>query len=1207
MNKSRTSHIIILFLLLPQFLRAQDEGMSYTVGITHVDDSGQPWAYLLWQATTPEKLAGLRFGIYGKPGDPTSSSPYTKLGETAWSDHPAHLAVHLDNSKHLGADLVLLEDQLDQMFEGLVEDNHPLTPEEKLSVVLQGARNDSELYNRMLFMGRGHPGINLAMGLAWTEPLGGLTTYELRILDPVTGEDGRVLGRVSLDPANPAPPLPAPENLFEVMRNSGKGHLNVALRWVVPDDLRRLSPLQHGFNLYRMTRDFAEAQFFHINPPPAETLVLLAASGGDEVVRVNNAPVLAVGDYSASNVTSSEDDTSFIVDDNQRFFGGMPFQACSEYYYFASARDVLGNDGLVSEGLYVSICDRLPPDRPRGLTVTNDYRFLGGNGDQRLLLTWQQNDAANTDDRAAAYYVYRWETPDQYLAHTNDPGFNLIAGPIDHEPGLQTISYRDDGTGAPHMPANANTTYWYTVRAIDEGNCTTCTANYSGHSSPVYGVLRDREGPSGPTGTIDIQCATMTTNPNGQVQAFFASLGLPEDDPSMGFIPDLRDQVKAEDDCPERGVTISQELAPYTPVTPGNYTLTLTASDFSGNSVSCMTDVDVEGGRGSRYVYVFRAERQQAGPIWAEFYLNNPDTGFLARINFPEDAAHVDYYYHLSVDQDPDFSVYCRMGSSEGVPSNDAFQQVTEAPPPNTALLVRFQGVAGTTERKLGTCDGPHVAVDTASGEIYPISIAIHTTPTTRQWKLYRRVDGGEFTLLAVGESEYPQGGEWKDNTMPINATRICYFAQLFDEHGNASPMVRLGCTRTTGSGSLPTPTLVALSAQGDEKDPSMKIRWFSESESVERFSLWISSEPAALPAPFTRNLSPDTAPTPNWSTAELPGGSSRKNFRVYNTARVGGPDFAAVPPFDITVPVETGQTYTVFITARNPNNGSGPASNARQFLWSAREAAQDPLNGELPWPAREEPQISSSGFERVSARQLLLNNGFRGLGVRVGEVWIRGLHCLEGSEQSPFFTPENKNPLSHLYHSSTNGQNLASFILYRYQVPNVNFPKVSGDVTQVSPLLEQVAFHFGTSPQFGVYGALIDDPFFAVLPVNEDFQSSPCFEALPDLREQYEFDDCSGVKSIEQSPEPGTLLGLGSHQVTITATDVLGNTTEVQSTYRIQPPPDPDPIPYEIFALDTQPVIIGARYRYLLVRFGNNGEASQVIPVSEIDVEPAL
>jgi hypothetical protein len=39
------------------------------------------------------------------------------------------------------------------------------------------------------------------------------------------------------------------------------------------------------------------------------------------------------------------------------------------------------------------------------------------------------------------------------------------------------------------------------------------------------------------------------------------------------------------------------------------------------------------------------------------------------------------------------------------------------------------------------------------------------------------------------------------------------------------------------------------------------------------------------------------------------------------------------------------------------------------------------------------------------------------------------------------------------------------------------------------------------------------------------------------------------------------------------------------------------------IVLYDTQPVVLGARYRYLLVRFGPNREIAEVIPTTTVDV----
>jgi hypothetical protein len=61
-------------------------------------------------------------------------------------------------------------------------------------------------------------------------------------------------------------------------------------------------------------------------------------------------------------------------------------------------------------------------------------------------------------------------------------------------------------------------------------------------------------------------------------------------------------------------------------------------------------------------------------------------------------------------------------------------------------------------------------------------------------------------------------------------------------------------------------------------------------------------------------------------------------------------------------------------------------------------------------------------------------------------------------------------------------GDSIFPCALYRYQVPNANFPTVSGDVIQVSPLMENIAYQQVVieGVAYFVY-AEIQDPFVAV------------------------------------------------------------------------------------------------------------------------------
>jgi hypothetical protein len=106
----------------------------------------------------------------------------------------------------------------------------------------------------------------------------------------------------------------------------------------------------------------------------------------------------------------------------------------------------------------------------------------------------------------------------------------------------------------------------------------------------------------------------------------------------------------------------------------------------------------------------------------------------------------------------------------------------------------------------------------------------------------------------------------------------------------------------------------------------------------------------------------------------------------------------------------------------------------------------------------------------------------------------------------------------------------LFPMVMYRHQVPNARFPSVSGDVVQVSPMFEEIAYERVTTNGIDL---VIRDGFV-------------------------HFDRFTGG----------------------------GDNTFLITQLK-----------------DTTPVVRGARYRYLLVRFGNGGEIAEVIPTSEMEV----
>src|SRR6185437_2863422 len=132
-----------------------------------------------------------------------------------------------------------------------------------------------------------------------------------------TGSADYVVGRVTLVPGA-AVVLPAPGQPFQVMTNSPSDHLLIRLRWGSPPELRRLAPLQFGYNVWRIPKAAAEAGNFNVTPPTIAQLY-----SNTNFTRANpNAAVFANKDFSTGSGSGAADDpadrTTYFIGDNGR-------------------------------------------------------------------------------------------------------------------------------------------------------------------------------------------------------------------------------------------------------------------------------------------------------------------------------------------------------------------------------------------------------------------------------------------------------------------------------------------------------------------------------------------------------------------------------------------------------------------------------------------------------------------------------------------------------------------------------------------------------------------------------------------------------------------------------------------------------------------------------------------------------------------------
>lgn len=1078
--------LLVAGAFLPSAVRAQDGvgDMVYTVGTTITDSHGRTWAYLLWQATDPVLTSNRVFAVYAKPGEPTNAVPYTRLSVVKVQTDARVIEPLLQRAENLGDSLPKLQDDLLQLFGSFIPSG-TISRAEQLSAVIRGSFGDAQSYRDLLLLARNHAGINLCLGFADAELIGaGLTTFEIRACDPNTDRDLAVIGRVTVDAGSPTV-MPPPGPPVLVPETSAQGDLNLKFRWGTPDDLRRLALMQFGFDLYRVARPYATGQGWNeTNRPPLATLKHLIATNPAAARRINRVPITPPEQFTLAAAADLVTDarSSFIMDDDGRGRPGYTNQGFvngAQYYYYAAARDVLGRAGILSTGLLATVCDRMPPLPPLGVNVVNDYHFdtVTLTSTQALRVVWRQN--TQTNDTVTSYQIYRWTNVAQMNALAGNPTNNLI-GTVAHVPGGTTNSFLDNGPGSPGAMGDYGKTFWYSVRAADAG---ACGPNLSGNGGPAYGVLRDRVGPASGTGTIEINCLRPVVN-------------------------------------------VARIVYPPGPNSPSNYNVLVHCQRFDprivwAEFIACAT-----------YTYA------GTGPPLVLAVTND-----LGRFNFTGAAGVMTPWNPL---RNPTggqllsttLQVWCRAALANGKVSTYAIAAV------NTFLTdqqaeVSFEAHAQSLRVTVGDRQDDDCREHDPGGGGGGVSgtnnicLNVIPTATSREYRLYRRVDTGPLSLLAAGPVTNGMASIKEcDGAMPANGGTLCYYVQLLDEHGNPSPMAILGCVDVAPNTPLPVPVLSKIVSTGDAGSPGMKLLWFCPPYGVERFEVRIAALPT-LPdtngTQFCPKLSCKGAPPVTLSFTNN-GTNLSLSFYSYVSPKVGpgfGNDGAA---FQVIALPEGGKTYYVAVRALGRNGNAGENSNFESFIWTPTNAPSP----QVPWPARPLPSTNANFFAFAAflssdsaTPPFVRTVDFTGNGVLIG---LKGFTRAEVfTQEPPVYVNEGFDPMSAL-ETNVFGQSIAPFVLYRYQVPNTNFPSVSGDAIQVSPLMENIAYQLsGVGPSTNT---ILRDPFVAATTTS-----------------------ANGVNYLW------------------------------------------------LWAKDTQPVLAGGRYKYVLVRFRSDHEIDQLVPSNEVEV----
>ncbi|MCX6905040.1 MAG: hypothetical protein NTW03_16480, partial [Verrucomicrobia bacterium] len=196
------------------------------------------------------------------------------------------------------------------------------------------------------------------------------------------------------------------------------------------------------------------------------------------------------------------------------------------------------------------------------------------------------------------------------------------------------------------------------------------------------------------------------------------------------------------------------------------------------------------------------------------------------------------------------------------------------------------------------------------------------------------------------------------DDTVPANPGTICFYGQLFDENGNASPLVRFACLDIGTAGQLPVPLLASLSSSGDTNAPGMNAVWFCPPSGLDRFEVWIGvklgspAPPLALsPQLAFSNALPVTLAVTNNNT------NASYTFYEYRTPHIGQSFGNGTPQFLVVPAIQIGRPYAVFVKAVGKHGGIGEPSNIETFQWKTTNTP----GPQVPWPARPLPSTNTT------------------------------------------------------------------------------------------------------------------------------------------------------------------------------------------------------------------------------------------------------
>jgi hypothetical protein len=374
------------------------------------------------------------------------------------------------------------------------------------------------------------------------------------------------------------------------------------------------------------------------------------------------------------------------------------------------------------------------------------------------------------------------------------------------------------------------------------------------------------------------------------------------------------------------------------------------------------------------------------------------------------------------------------------------------------------------------------------------------------EYRIFRRVADGALSLVDEGRVPRSVGSNpicITDRGLPHAGGLVTYYGQLIGNHGAGSALAVLDQYDVVPE-KLPRPVLAPPKPAGTQGSPKVKLNWSCPVDGVERFEISL--------VPKDNDPPPVTNTGFQVNRNRMSTGSGRSLVGLINivpmavqvtsilTDRVGSTALGSGPAFTMELDVQPDEAYDIHIQARNAKGGLGESSSRHEFIWKS-----PPVDTNVPWPFRALPTVRKYDGKVVNLEAQVpgepttegliwpyfLGNqvGFRIGGITYDTGPLVTFFSMLLGPQGVVLTPDDKSdrdPNAYLdYIAPRLPLKTLPAVLYRQQMANAEWPFVSSDVVQVSPLISRILWSDlprapdGPAPEGSK--SFIRDPFIGV------------------------------------------------------------------------------------------------------------------------------